>query len=458
MGPQLLDQAAATRLRGRDRVLVWYNGERGGRVWHERLLVRPVGPVLWLIVTPEGDTYLERLVGGAQADSPVKCVRMINGRVPEGLRGGTHLFTSEVSEYEWDRLQEASEAACGGPPFRSVLLRGESAWHDEAVTPRVPEEAAAFGMHRGRLSMADDSVWLLSSALLNVEGETVYDAGIEMEVVESDLLGSKFGIHFLPSGEEVVVERVPRGLVPRFAPLVRVEVPVSEGAKGAALHSDGAVESRTGLSEKEAVEEFIVKNDVDMRILTVEYDSGGKRRRDWRSRVSAFKAGPLPDRLMSRSRSVKWLSGFLVRLGWSPPQWLERHLAAEGWAPTDRSGHELHVVAQVLASAALYDQLNLEGLASMERRCLRWQAVLEAHTHGPAQADYGTTEAFSEGAGRRVCAASTPQAPGAKKIKDKTVFDKQCLDKKGLRGRGQGGVLRRGENGGGGGDAPAQDD
>ena len=230
MEPPLLDRASSSTLGIRDRVLCWYRGEWGAGVWHERLLVRPVSATLWFIATPGGEAYLEKLVGGVRPDSPVKCVRMVQGRVPVGLQGGTRLFTTEVSESEWSRLCEASEEARLGHPYSSMLLRGERTWFDEEVTQRVPEGAAALSVGRGLLPSTDDDMWLLSSALLNDEGVTVYKAGVEMKVGKSDLLGARFGIHFLTSGEEVVVERVPRALVSRFSPLVRADAPASVGS------------------------------------------------------------------------------------------------------------------------------------------------------------------------------------------------------------------------------------
>jgi len=441
MEPWLLDEAASNNLRVGDRVLVWFDGAWGDDVWHERLLVQPVSSTLWFVATPEGDAYLEELVGGVRADSPVKCVRMVNGRVPVWLRGGTHLFASEVSVTEWGRLRDASEEACGGPPYKTLLLRRERTWLD-----------------KDPLSEADDVVWLLSSALLNDKGETVYAAGTEMEVTESDLLGAKFGIHSLSSGEEVVVERVPRELMSRFSPLVRAEVPGSAGADGAGVRPGGAEGLRGEFAEKAVVEEDVGKDGGDMRVLTVEYDSSGARRRDWRSADSAFKEVYLPDWPMSGPRSVLWLSTFFVSLGLSPSLWLERHLRTEGWAPTDRNGHELHVIAQVLELAAQYDQLNLGALACMERLCRRWQAILEAHTHDPPQFGHEVAAAVPEGKKRRVAAAPSPRAYVTESMGNKVEIGKQRVKKKGLHGKGRRGVLRRAKKSAGGGDAPTPHD
>jgi len=455
MEPPLLDKSTVSELRVRDRVLVWYNGDT---VWHERLLVRPVSSALWFIATPDRDAYLERLVGGARSDSPVKCVLMVKGVVPVGLRGDTHLFLSEVSENEWSRLREASEEVCAGPLGKSMLLRGEKAWDDEKVTPVALEDVASFGLDRSPRLRSDAYVWLLSSPLLDDKGAVVYDAGLEMEVVKSDLLGAKFGVHFLATGEEVMVERVPRELVPRFVPLKRDVAPGSAGAGGAVVHAGGAEGLRNELAKKAADEGADGEDDGDMRILTVEYDSSGERLRDWRSAVAVFKEDPFPDWPLSGPRSVMWLSTFFVKLSLSPSLWLERHLQTEGWSSTDRSVHELRVLAEVLELAAQYDQLNLGSLACMERLCRRWQAILEAHTRDPAQPDYEAAEAFSGTVNRRVCVAPSLRAHVAREMRDEAEIDKQRVKAKDLRGTVRGGGLRRGKKGGGGGDAPAKDE
>ena len=456
MEPPLLDKAALNRLRVGDRVLVWYSGAGEDGVWHERLLVRPVSSTLWFVATPEGEAYLEWMGGGVSVDSPVKCVRMVNGRLPEGLRGGTRLFTSEVSESEWGRLRDASEEACAGPPYASVLLRGEETWFDEAATPRVPEAAAAFGMDAGPLPMTDDDVWLLSSALLDSKGKAVCDAGVEMKVGGSDLLGAKFGIHFLASGEEVVVERVPRGSVARFSPMARVAAPGSVEEGGAVAGLAGSAGPRVKLTKEAGVEESVRKDDGDIRTLAVEYDSSGRRRRDWRSAASAVKECSLPDWPMSGPRSVLWLSSFFVSL--SPSQWLKCHLQAEGWSPTDRSVQELCVIAEVLEMAAQYDQLNLGALACMERLCRRWQAVLEAHLHGPSQFDHAAAGTFYGTGSSRACGAPLLRAHAAKEMKDEAGFDQEHLKRKDLREGGRGGARRLGKESGGGCGAPASDD
>ena len=115
-----------SELRPRDRVLVWYSGDK---VWHERLLVRPVSSSLWFIATPDRDAYLERIVGGARTDSPIKCVPLdAEGNPKTAVQGELYRFSSPVREADWDRLRQSSEDVCSSRDATAMLRRGEKRW------------------------------------------------------------------------------------------------------------------------------------------------------------------------------------------------------------------------------------------------------------------------------------------------------------------------------------------
>ena len=96
-----MERRGGRPLRIGDRFLVSY---RDDDVWHERLLVRALTEKNWLIATPDGDVYPEKITNCDGATGPSAMRRLVSGRgsgpardLPPGC-GRVHRFDTVPDE------------------------------------------------------------------------------------------------------------------------------------------------------------------------------------------------------------------------------------------------------------------------------------------------------------------------------------------------------------------------
>ena len=72
-----MERRGGRPLRIGERILVSY---RSDGVWHERLLIRALTEKTWLIVTPDGDLYPEKVINCDGETGPSAMRRLVPGR------------------------------------------------------------------------------------------------------------------------------------------------------------------------------------------------------------------------------------------------------------------------------------------------------------------------------------------------------------------------------------------
>ena len=253
------------------------------------------------------------------------------------------------------------------PPVKPVVL---------PVRKEVP--VATSGQWTPRPGWA----WVLSEPAIDSKGD-LFELGSEIFPRSEDAvqMGSK-GLMQLDEQTVVTIELVAEANLHSYRDLRRkcfenneTLEPLKRPAEVGRVKSDREV-----LVEEEIAE--------DLRCLPVLYNTMGHREREWKDAVKLFQSDAFADWPLSGPRSLEWVANFFCKAGLPPVIWLERHLQTEGWSDTDRSVHELRVLAEVFELAAQYDQLNLCALACFERLGRRWQAILEAHSRDPLNPDY----------------------------------------------------------------------
>ena len=482
------------------RALVWYTGDS---VWHERLLVYPVSDSVWFVATPDRDAFAERLTGVRRNGlGPSYLIGFLN-KGPPLTAEPVHRFQEEMTAAAWDKLVQAGAVFFGsGDAFR-MLRVGEArrpppspqqlafggGGLGKAVGPAAAaglpdleaEEGVAAAASPGpkkrlvttpprlpgkrrdkataAFSMADTpvttegSLWVASEEVKDAEGVVLLEAGQEVKPRSADHLGVAKGVCHFGGGYEVFVEKLVVEDVASFVPLRRSVAPLERADVDANVAHPGGLAELQKVTKKEAVD---AEEECDMRVLTVMYNSQGARQRDWRSAVDAMQEDSFADWPLSGPRSMLWLMNFFTQVGLGPTLWLERHLQTSGWSPTDRSVHELRVIAEVLEFAAHYDQLNVCSLASFERLGRRWQAILEAHLRDPSAPDYDADDAFSGSVNRRVCVAPALRSHVAKELRDEAEIERQREKTKEVRGGPR--QFKKGKKEKGGGKGATQDD
>mmetsp|Transcript_8309 Transcript_8309/g.18577 ORF Transcript_8309/g.18577 Transcript_8309/m.18577 type:complete len:450 (+) Transcript_8309:263-1612(+) len=412
--------------------LVLYEGEN---LWHERCLLFPVcqtaGDHRWVILTPDGDRYIEHLATGAAEDGPIQC-RLLgeNRRLPalggvpvyrfnpwpgdDELRGVLQLARAEAHDacrVEGLPLLEIDQVINGrrrevtledffrrAVPWARVPAAGALAPRGPAAPGAAAAGAAPAPMAGVNPAVRANEVWLVS---LDAGG---LQRGHEIVPVAGDYLGQKYGVHTTAGGAEVPIVKVALQDVHLWGPL----------PPAAASGSAGAMAE-------------------DMRTLAVKYDELGERHRQFRESVGMMQADDFGDFPIEGPRSCMWLLRMWSKSGLDPVQWLERHLAVAGWADTDRSGHELRVLSHCFLAASCYDQINCPSLACMEYLARRYQMILDAHNDNPLMPDYSSSEYWLDVSRTKNTVDPTLKAHIARQLKDDTEVKKQLQKSRELR-------------------------
>ena len=456
-------------LRPGETVLVWYDGDS---VWHERLAVAPVTRSVWFCATPDHDAYAERLAGNPRGDAPARCLRMPGGRVPEAVTEPVYRFAEPITDEQWQALWDAAVNFCGLAQANAVCRRGEHRVKLPAQRPplepvppsrRVREKARAvsdalvlgdapkprkdsprrdrdrtpegpakrppdsFALGDTPRQKEDTHVWILSADGL-MDGHTVA-AGTEVDVLSSDLLGARFGVHIY-GGSEFVVERVPQTELSQWRPFVRGAA-LANGAPPAArpgVTPIAALRAELGRGEEErvAAEASVPKAKPeeappDLRVLEVDYDTHGTRVKVWsdvcaESSEHRFRDWPVdgPLTVLNRMKHI-------LRYGPLPTQWVESWARRKHIAHTDRVFHELRSLAEVIETLGVYDQINLPALAGVEILFRRFQSLLEAHAVPGAKPNYGIAEVYAGGSLLEDGVSPELRSFGARRLREKQL-------------------------------------
>ena len=305
------------------------------------------------------------------------------------------------------------------------------------VLSAVDDAGEAGGGVGGLPGVLSGGLWLASEPMDGIE------IGTEVTLPARAFIGGTRAIVPRRDGLFLCAEYVQMADAPDYARARReifrppAEVPpitaaAATGAAATAAATGAASEVRPGDFGatvdlfRGAITPAVVDGDKeDLRTLAVTYDEQGERWRSWREVAAVLYADTFPDFPVEGPRTMLWIVRSFAKEGLDPVTWLERHLSLKKFSDTDRSVHELRVLAEVMRLAGSYDQLNLASLACMEMIARRWQLILEAHHHDPLAPNYEAAEAFTSISRSRSGVAPMLAQYVAKVLKDDADVEKQ---------------------------------
>jgi hypothetical protein len=410
-------------LRTGDRIVVRYDGEPG---FHERLLLWPLGGSSWVICTPDFDTYEE---DHDDTNYIVMCSKVQRGgRLPRGVSGPVYRFDAALSKAElakllreslplaeeacalrgtevikpvsvvmWDGTEEAANELLEIPAVAEVVRRRLSIdWSHKKAG--VQPKQVAFAAGGGGLSPSagppgavaaagsggdvTPGCWLTSEPTVHAGG--TLEIGTEVDIRDTDVV----------KGNRGIVERHLGGASYTF--IIPVEFVLEEDINDYVAHrigifapaSDGVEHFKKVLAKPPLPSPPVDEEAAEARVLEVHYDDHGERYREFKDATKDMVEDAFSDWPVEGPRSVLWLCKNFARQGLTPTTWLEKHIHEQRYADTDRSLHELRMLAEVFYQAVTYDQLNVASLASFELMGRRWQLILDAHSTDAQKPNY----------------------------------------------------------------------
>ena len=413
------DEELLSDLQPGESVLVWYDGDP---MWHERLAIAAITRDVWFIATPDRDAYAERLIGNRSSGcGPSHCLRMPGGIVPATVAEAVYRFAEQITEDDWQALWKEAVKFCGQGQANTMCRKGEKrakrprgkapVWpivalaplDGEPLTPRRPplrDGPDSFALGDTPRPKEEAYLWVLAVDSV-IDGLDVA-AGTEVDVLSSDPLGAKFGVH-IHGGSEYIVERVAKASLSLWCPLTRGTqarhtaalpgVPPlaalrAELGRGADAQAAAGASLPKGKEKEEEVQP-------DVRVLEVDYDTHGTRTKVWSEVCAESSEHRFRDWPVTGPLTVLHLIKHILRYGPLPTQWIEAWARRKHIATTDRVFHELRSLAEIIETLGVYDQLNLPALAGIEILCRCFQTLLEAHSTPGAKPNYGMAEVYA---------------------------------------------------------------
>ena len=311
---------------------LWYPGDN---VWHERLILYPVGDGCWIIRTPDGDQYCEQL-DCKDADGPSRiCLCGQKGRAPTTTAGKFYRFAGKPDDDELRMMIQTAagqaEVSAGSEkePAHVIDASGVKIGFSKYFGEKGSKGSLALTNKKDAdddLEPGESHVWL---AMESVTGEVI--KGQEIELVSGDVRLGDRAIHVMSDGTMLSVRR-------------------------SAIEDAGDPESEGKDAELS-----------DMRIFTpATYNKAGKRWMNFQSAVDRLSPEELEDWPLTGDRTVEWLCQYICQHGGAPDS---RHTrwAAEQNIAHDHMGYILHdLLGYVLELALSYDQLDASNCASLE--------------------------------------------------------------------------------------------
>lgn len=392
-----------------ERILVRYNGEQ---MFHERLLLWPLGGSSWVCCTPDFDVYEEDHEDTSTIVSWSKIQR--DGKLPRGMGGLAYRFDTEVSKADLSKLLKdalpTAEEACAlqglevikpitivmwngseepagdllaAPAVASAVKRRLSIdWNQKKMDTRLGKPAAIpeAGGDAGGSDDLRPGCWLTSEPTIHKGG--VLDLGTEVDIRGTDVIKGHRGIVERHLGGEMFI--IPVEFVP--------EEDLSDyNTKRRVLFApapDGVDQFQKVLGKPPMLPPTVEEEAAEARVLAVHYDDHGERYREFKEATKDMVEDGFSDWPVEGPRSMLWLCKNFARQGLTPTTWLEKHIHEQRYADTDRSLHELRMLAEVFYQAVTYDQLNVSSLASFELMGRRWQLILDAHSSDSQKPNY----------------------------------------------------------------------
>ena len=333
-------------------VAVYYSDDR---LWHERLLLYPLGDGrTWIVRTPDADQYAEQVDAKDEGGCCRICMCSLDGSSPRLLYGRLYRFQNR---WEDSDLVDMIRAAAGqakaldpdgtSEPTHAVNSAGKKVVFRSLVPATLSMKKVVLGKSglamksamkkKGvtdsdsddddELDPGEDHVWV---SLETIEGHL--KKGQEVALVEGDVRVGDRAVHVLNSGDSVAVKRIP-------------------------------IEEASAADETEDALDLAS----DVRVLTpLQLNGAGRRWATFAGVVEKMVQEDMNDWPVEGDRSVNWLLGYIVQHG-NMPEGRHTKWAMGQAIPKDSLGYTLHdLLGYVLELAVSYDQLDMPNLASME--------------------------------------------------------------------------------------------
>ena len=382
--------------------------------WHERLALWRVQDGIWVLHTPDGDTYAEDLRGVPDGPAKVK-IKGIDFVYWSRIGGPSYRFAQYPSEGDLKGLirkgfEEAIQEEACDPAWRpsSVVFNGEARDFDSFfggsfVTRRrgskkpllpvaaVPAVAAPppAPVLRPIFKAPADKIWV---AVENFGG---YDMGqeIAIEEVTGFALGDFTGLIQVPGGwlkaELLGVDLVAREIERRRG---EVQPPPGAGVTAGPIEEE-SLAAHVGADPDAAKDNL--EDPGDARTLFIDHDSEGSRYKDWRQVAIESQYYSYSDWPLEGPATVHHLLRHTQKHGGDPRVWLQIWARQKQVGESDRVMHELRCLTDVLFYGGTFDQLNMPVLVSFEVVARRIASIVDAYQAGNSSPDWANAKIFS---------------------------------------------------------------
>ena len=298
----------------------------GGRLWHERLVLAPVGSSS-MVMTPDGDRYEE----STQADHDIAEFRFLSGQGEHAGLPNLRVYVFHVLlphdyivQAFWDAARAMGTFSPGDPSLQLGVgnLFGRAAGAI-ALAPRVP------------LLAPEDEPPAPAPVGAACAAAPAENAGLD-------------GLRDSLGGEGA-----------------RAPQPAARGAADDSAGADG---------------------DDDVRVLPVAYDSQGQIFRNAREWVKMLAEHKISDWPIVGAHITLWVLHFMVKMTGSPTAWHTKWASENLVWKTDEHLRLHEMCYRMLETAISYDQLNAPALASLEVTAMQIQLIeaqADEQSHAP---------------------------------------------------------------------------
>ena len=353
----------------------------GPALWHERLVLLLVPPHSFTVLTPDGDCYEEDLLPGGDIEAWTPLTGGVSGGGAPAI-GAQRIYGFRalplLHQVTADRVAAAARlnlvpspafavnvgrVAAGGPPVPPAALA------PAGPAAAIPPGGLAPGAVPGALGGAPVPLAPAPGGGAPALGGL---AGLAAALAPG---GAPPGA---PAGLAPGAPVAP-GLLP--APAPGLVAPAGALPPGGALAAPGIL----AVGVPPVVPPAAPLRDA--RVLDVVYDQLGQRHLDFREAVLKMREDPWPDWPIAGPRTALWCCRFIAQHGSTPMGRHVRWRQEAGLTDSDLGVDEHEKSCRALEHAAVFDQVNVPNLASLEVICRDLQVQEERYRERVANPD-----------------------------------------------------------------------
>ena len=376
-------------------------------LWHERILLWLLEDDWWVVVTPDGDQYPERLAGYVQ-NYPMSG----RDRYPSAVLDSVHAFAEPVERTELLRLIAEARRGCMNeqqsqgwvvPAFQTgldwdggilVIPRAEGLLENvrRRVTRKLPPRIEmplvdAAGRNAAPLAARAEAPPVTSEADLRAPPGEVWVLTDAAATSGPQRYGSQV---VLPAGSLVRGNKAIANFGGQDFACTRMTVAVYSdvlSTHAAQLASMLPVAPRRGALEPDVLAENV---DDDVRTLWTKFDPPGSGLwfKPWREACNESVQQHFTERVAVGTQHCLEVCVRMERSSGTPTRWLADFIKDKNVGTRDRNFFEMQTLVEVLEIAGTVDQVNLGGLWCLELAARRLAGLRRALEHGPANANW----------------------------------------------------------------------